>query len=131
MVKLGRINKLEVLREEDHGIYLKGDDEWDDILLPSKDAPRGLDLGEEVKVFVYKDSEDRIIGTTKKPFAMVGEYAVLEVASVEEFGIFLKWGLDRIYLFLLENSFLKWSLVRAMLFIFILIAVIVLLHLQG
>jgi hypothetical protein len=94
MVEIGRVNTLEVVRETDNGLYLDGR-ELGEILMPKKfitDEVRNLGWAD---VFVYTDSEDRLVATTEKPFAMVGEFAFLKVVSVSRFGAFLDWGLPK------------------------------------
>ncbi len=92
MVSVGTYNKLRILREVDFGVYLDGGEKGD-ILLPSRYVPSGCGIGDEVEVFIYFDSEDRIIATTEKPYAQVGEFAYLQVNSVNSVGVFLNWGL--------------------------------------
>ena len=89
---IGRINKLEVVREQEFGVYLDGGINGE-ILLPRSDMLERYNIGDEVEVFVYFDSEDRIIATTKKPKLMVGEFGFLQVISVTTIGAFLDWGL--------------------------------------
>lgn len=92
MIKTGEINKLKVVRRADHGYYLE-DEEENDVLLPNNNAPEGLDFGEMIEVFIYRDSEDRLIATTEKPAAVAGEFACLEVVGTSQVGAFLDWGL--------------------------------------
>ena len=94
MVDIGRINKLKVVREKEIGFYLDGDD-LGEILLPRYDSRKRFDVDEIVEVFIYFDSEDRIIATTKIPKIQVGEIANLKVVSVSSFGTFLDWGLPK------------------------------------
>ena len=94
MPAIGRINRLRVAREVDFGLYLDGG-ELGDILLPARYVPKGCRVGDDIDVFVYFDSEDRIIATTERPYAVVGEFALLKVASVTKHGIFLDWGLAK------------------------------------
>lgn len=75
----------------DFGVYL--DAEGAEILLPKRFVPKGLDEGDEVEVFIYHDNEDRLIATTQKPFAAVGEAALLKVVGKTEHGAFLGWGI--------------------------------------
>ena len=89
---IGRINKLEVVREQEFGVYLDGGINGE-ILLPRSDMVERYNIGDEVEVFIYFDSEDRIIATTKKPKLMVGEFGFLQVVSVTTIGAFLDWGL--------------------------------------
>jgi len=94
MVEIGKINTLEVVRETDNGLYLDGR-ELGEILMPKKfitEEVRNLGWAD---VFIYTDSEDRLVATTEEPFAMVGEFAFLKVVSVSRFGAFLDWGLPK------------------------------------
>ena len=94
MADVGMMNKLTVMREAEHGIYLSGD-RHSDILLPKLVVPEGCKIDDEIEVFVYRDSEDRIIATTLKPNAMVGDFACMKVVSVSKVGAFLDWGLQK------------------------------------
>ena len=94
MAFLGRYNKLRIIKRADIGVFLDGD-QFGDILLPRKYAPESMRIGDEVEVFLYNDSEDRIIATTLKPKAQVGECAYLKVVSSSKFGAFLDWGLPK------------------------------------
>jgi len=91
MVHVGQYNKLKVVKEVDFGMYLDGDGE--EILLPKRYVPKGLQPGDEIDVFVYHDNEQRLIATTERPYAAVGEMAMLEVADANPQGAFLKWGI--------------------------------------
>ena len=77
-----------------HQLYLDGE-ELGEILLPKKYVPKYCKPESTIEVFIYLDSEDRIIATTQKPIAMVGEFACLKVASVSTVGAFLDWGLEK------------------------------------
>jgi len=97
-IEIGKFNTLQVLRKVDFGYYLKGSARSGDILLPNNEidseAQAALDAGQdELDVFVYLDQEERLIATTRKPLAEVGDFAYLEVAWVNNFGAFLNWGL--------------------------------------
>ena len=94
MVELGHYNKLRVTKRADIGVFLDGD-QFGDILLPRKYAPESMGIGDEVEVFLYNDSEDRIIATTLEPKTQVGECAYLKVVSTNRFGAFLDWGLPK------------------------------------
>lgn len=94
MATVGRYNTLKVLRETSSGFFLDGE-ELGDILLPGKYAPKGMKEGEEIEVFLYFDSEDRLIATTEEPYCEVGEFALLEIIEVNEIGAFLNWGLQK------------------------------------
>lgn len=91
MILIAQYNTLKVSRKVDFGFYL--DDGGEGILLPKRFAPRTLRVGDELKVFVYHDSDNRLIATTQKPKAMAGEIAKLECVSVTKQGAFLDWGL--------------------------------------
>ena len=94
MTQIGKINKLRVIKEVDFGVYLDGE-ELGEILLPQKYVPADYETDGMIDVFIYLDSEDRLIATTEKSVAMVGEFALLKVASVTKFGAFLDWGLPK------------------------------------
>ena len=92
---LGKRNLLTVLRSAPPGLYLDGGTRGE-ILLPGKYIPTGAVVGGTVDVFVYRDSEDRLVATTEQPFVNVGEFAYLEVAGVNpRIGVFLYWGLEK------------------------------------
>lgn len=91
MVEVGKYNTLKVVKEVDFGMYLDG--EPDEILLPKRYVPQGLQVDDEITVFIYHDNEGRLIATTDKPFATVGEIATMEVADVTPHGAFLRWGI--------------------------------------
>lgn len=97
MIELGKIQKLEVIRRSDFGVYLnsKEDKDEDDILLPRKQVPEDIEIGDEIEVFVYRDSEDRLIATTQKPKLTLGKVASLTVVETTKIGAFLDWGLAK------------------------------------
>ena len=84
---------LTVVKVVDFGVYLGSDEER--VLLPKKQVPEGIEAGDPVEVFLYKDSSDRMIATTKEPKITLGQLAVLEVADVGRIGAFLDWGLEK------------------------------------
>ena len=90
-IKLGEYNRLTIVKAVDFGLYLDGGDEGE-ILLPSRYVPKDCRIGDELDVFIYLDNEERIVATTQKPLAKVGEFAYLEVSWVNEYGAFLHWG---------------------------------------
>jgi uncharacterized protein len=92
MAELGKYNTLTIAREVDFGVYLDAS-EGIEILMPSRYLPSEYQIGDTVNVFVYRDSEDRLIATTETPFAQVGDFVFLEVVGVSAFGAFLDWGL--------------------------------------
>jgi len=89
---IGKYNTLRVIKEVDFGVYLDGVENGE-ILLPTRYVPENTNVDDELEVFIYLDSEDRLIATTEKPFATVGEFAFLQVKSVNKVGAFLDWGL--------------------------------------
>lgn len=97
MVKIGNVNLLKVVRRVEIGVFLAGGEgtEESDILLPKRYVPEGADVGDELEVFVFYDSEDRLIATTETPLAKVGDFALLKVVSVNSVGAFLEWGLPK------------------------------------
>jgi uncharacterized protein len=93
MLKLGKMNHLEVYRMVEFGAYLADNDE--EVLLPRKFVPVGTVVGSKIDVFLYLDSEDRPVATTQTPKAMVGDTVFLEVKDTTDIGAFLDWGLDK------------------------------------
>jgi len=92
MADIGVFNNLRVIKEVDFGVYLDGG-EHEEILLPRKYVPENCKVDDNIKVFIYLDSEDRFIATTETPYAMVGDFALLKVVAIESVGAFLDWGL--------------------------------------
>nr|WP_294492477.1 S1-like domain-containing RNA-binding protein [uncultured Mediterraneibacter sp.] len=92
-MKLGEKQVLTVVKKVDFGVYLGSEKER--VLLPKKQAPQGVEAGDPVEVFLYKDSSDRLIATTNEPKLTMGHLAVLEVADVGRVGAFLDWGLEK------------------------------------
>ena len=96
MIELGEIQNLIIKRFTTVGAYLNTDDEIDeDVLLPKSQIPEGLREGDSLEVFVYNDSRDRIIATTRTPKIEVGKVAHLMVVSTTKIGSFLDFGLER------------------------------------
>lgn len=102
MIKLGKSQFLTVATIKDFGVYLEDGNDKENVgrreqqvLLPAKQVPEGTKVGDRIRVFVYKDSEDRLISTTNKPKVEVGGLAVLEVKEVAKIGAFLDIGLER------------------------------------
>lgn len=94
MIELGRINNLEILRDTSVGLFL-GDEDGNDVLLPNKYVPTAYEIGEKIKVFCYLDYDERPVATTLEPDIMLGEFRLLQVAEVNEFGAFMQWGLEK------------------------------------
>jgi predicted RNA-binding protein (virulence factor B family) len=93
MIKLGDYNTLTIIRRADQGLYLEGDEQSGDILLPNRYVPEDAKIGQDLEVFIYLDQDERLIATTEHPLAKVGEFAWMECAWVNEYGAFMKWGL--------------------------------------
>lgn len=93
-MNFGQYNDLTILRFTAPGAYL-GDDEDNDVLLPGKYTTDEMEVGDVISVFLYKDSEDRIVATTEVPLIQLGEFAYLKVIEVNAFGAFLNWGLEK------------------------------------
>ena len=98
MIKLGEVQKLKAVNKVKFGMYLgeKVDAKKEDtILLPEKQVPVDLKIGDEIEVFVYRDSSDRMIATTNRPKITVGNIGYLKVAELTRIGAFLNWGLEK------------------------------------
>ena len=94
MLKLGELNTLTALRQTDNGFYLI-DEESNEVLLPNKYVPVGFETDRIIEVFLYKDSEDRIVATTLVPHIKLNGYAALEAVDVNDNGAFFDWGLEK------------------------------------
>ena len=96
MIELGKKQTLKVLRKRENGVYLgEGGAEEAGVLLPKRQVPEGTEVGCMLEVFIYKDSEDRLIATTGTPKLEVGQVAVLQVKDVAKVGAFLDMGLEK------------------------------------
>lgn len=98
MIQLGKKQELTVVKTVDFGVYLGSDvgaGEKERVLLPKKQVPEGTKDGDKLMVFIYKDSSDRLIATTREPMIEIGQLAVLKVAAVGKIGAFLDWGLEK------------------------------------
>jgi len=94
MIETGRMNHLTVIKHVDFGVYLDGGAAGE-ILMPARYVPSPCLVGDQLDVFIYRDSEDRLVATTELPYAMVGEFALLKVVDVTALGAFLDWGLPK------------------------------------
>ena len=95
-MKLGEKQRLLVIKRVEFGIYLaEYEDDETRVLLPAKQVPENTRVGDELEVFLYKDSKDRLIATTNEPYLMLGQTAVLKVLEVGKIGAFLDWGLEK------------------------------------
>ncbi len=93
MINVGTYNELEVVKQLDFGIYLReGDTE---ILMPTKWVPLDTKIGDKLNVFIFRDSDDRLIATTIEPYAIADTFAFLEAKQVNQIGAFLDWGMDK------------------------------------
>ena len=92
-MQLGEKQVLTVVKTVDFGVYLGSEKER--VLLPKKQVPAGIEPGDPIEVFLYKDSSDRLIATTNEPKLTLGGLAVLEVLQVGKFGAFMDWGLEK------------------------------------
>ncbi|PKM59811.1 MAG: RNA-binding protein [Firmicutes bacterium HGW-Firmicutes-4] len=96
MIEIGKVQTLTIERITPIGAYLSdGFDTTDVVLLPEKEVPKNSKAGDQLDVFIYRDSKDRLISTTREPKIQVGEFAVLKVADVTKVGAFLNWGLEK------------------------------------
>ncbi len=93
-MKIGEVNRLEILRFTSVGAYL-GDEAGNDVLFPNKYLTSDLEVGDMVDVFIYNDSEDRPVATNEKPLIELNSFAVLNVKAISDFGAFLDWGLEK------------------------------------
>ncbi|MBO6216700.1 MAG: GntR family transcriptional regulator [Prevotella sp.] len=89
---LGDYNTLRIARRSDIGLYLDGD-QAGEILLPNRYVTQDMQIGDEIRVFLYLDQEERLVATTEQPLAKVGDFACLECVWVNQYGAFLDWGL--------------------------------------
>ena len=90
---LGKKRRLMIVKEVEFGVYLGNKD--DKVLLPKKQVPKDVEVGDPVEVFLYKDSSDRLIATTQEPKITLDKLAVLKVADTGRIGAFLDWGLEK------------------------------------
>lgn len=93
-MKIGEINSLKISRNTPHGLFLE-DDEGEDVLLPGKYLRGDEKEGDVMELFIYNDSEDRIVATTETPKITLNDFAALKVIDVNKYGVFLDWGLDK------------------------------------
>ncbi|MBS1637435.1 MAG: GntR family transcriptional regulator [Bacteroidetes bacterium] len=94
MIHIGKTNNLTIIRDTPVGMYL-GENEAQVVLLPKKYIKPEFKVGDQVDVFIYKDSEDRLVATTLEPYAEVNQFAHLNVSEVSRVGAFLDWGLEK------------------------------------
>ena len=94
MIEIGKYNELKILRHASVGLYL-GDDSGEDVLLPNKYCPDNIEQGDMLKVFVYRDHEERKVATNLTPKILLYDFALLQVTAVSKVGAFLDWGLEK------------------------------------
>jgi predicted RNA-binding protein (virulence factor B family) len=94
MAHIGQMNQLSVVKEVEFGLYLDGGD-LGEILLPKRYVPANAKVGQTLEVFIHLDSQDRLVATTDKPMAQIGEVAYLEVTDVNRTGAFMNWGMPK------------------------------------
>ncbi|CCN84091.1 putative nucleic acid binding protein, YitL type [Vibrio nigripulchritudo SFn27] len=94
MIKIGQTNTLEVVRKAEFGLFLDADD-YGTVLLPNKHVPAGVDLGSEIDVFLYFDSDNQLCATTEMPIAQVGEWGLMKIEGINSTGAFASWGIDK------------------------------------
>lgn len=99
MIELGKRQELTVVKKVEFGVYLSseggGEATKEKVLLPGKEVPEDVEIGDTLTVFIYRDSKDRMIATTRDAKIMVGETAALEVKETGKIGAFLGWGLEK------------------------------------
>ncbi len=96
MIELGKRQKLKIVLRKKFGVYLAPPEHTEErVLLPAKQVPEGSQIGDEVEVFIYRDSSDRLIATTTQPLITLGETAMLTVRQNAKIGAFLDWGLEK------------------------------------
>lgn len=94
MIELGQVNKLRVVKFVDFGLYLDGGDDLE-ILMPLKYIPEGTEEDDILDVFVYLDSEERLLATNETPVATVGEIGVMTITHINDYGAFADWGISK------------------------------------
>lgn len=94
MINIGQINTLKVTKQADFGLFLDADD-YGSVLLPNKFVPEGTNIGDDIDVMLYFDSDNQLSATTEKPLAQVGEWAMMHVVGVNNVGAFVDWGIDK------------------------------------
>lgn len=97
MIALGEVQTLKIVKKVDFGVYLAESRETSEerVLLPAKQIPEGKEIGDDVEVFIYRDSKDRLIATTNTPRLTLGKVARLQVVQTGKIGAFLDWGLEK------------------------------------
>lgn len=94
MIRVGRVNTLEVVKAESFGLFLDASD-YGTVLLPNKYAPEGVQVGDKLDVFLFFDSDNQLTATSEKPIAQVGEWGLMRVEGVNATGAFVNWGIEK------------------------------------
>lgn len=94
MAQIGQMNRLKIIKSLEFGLYVDAED-LGEVLVPKRYAPNNAEVGQMIDVFIYLDSQDRLVATTDKPLAYVGEVAYLRVNQVNRTGAFLDWGMPK------------------------------------
>lgn len=92
MIKVGQINRLEVVKKADFGLFLNADD-YGMTLLPNRFVPQGTEIGDVIDAFLYFDSDNQLVATTETPIAQVGEWGLMKIEGVNSTGAFAAWGI--------------------------------------
>lgn len=95
MIEIGKINNLIVSKHSTHGVYLKDEDADEEVLLPNAFVDKKLSVNDVISVFIYKDSEDRIVATTETPKLFLGQFELLRIKDIAKVGAFADWGLQK------------------------------------
>ena len=96
MIQLGKRQELKIVKRVEFGVYLADTDNAEErVRLPGKEVPEGTQIGDVISVFIYRDSKDRLISTTREPLISVGQTALLRVTDVGKYGAFLDWNLEK------------------------------------
>lgn len=97
MIEIGKMQKLQLIRKTENGSYLnfKNGKDLGNVLLPKNELSQEIEIGAEIEVFIYKDSEDKLIASVRKPKLTIGELGLLRVVEITNFGAFLDWGLQK------------------------------------
>jgi len=110
MIEVGEYCVLQVLRDTPYGLFLGEEGSKESVLLPGKEIPEGTSVGDSLKVFIYNDSEDRPVATTKTPGITRNSFGVLRVKDVNKMGVFLDWGLEKDLLVPFKEQYKKMAI---------------------
>ncbi len=95
MIEIGKIDEFVVVRDGISGFYLRKPNSEGEVFMPPSMAPTGLEVNQQIRAFVYLDTKANMVATSKLPSAVVGEYALMKVVDVQEFGAFFDWGIEK------------------------------------